>query len=127
MSSDADKTACDATPSEELRRQIMDSRVPKNEREWWASREIERLERWKSEQLLVESKWNPQRVAQLLGIGLGQDIRPNIEPKIVALKNSHKLLLDACAEFVRKVENGKARSRRSYKQMKAAIETAKTL
>lgn len=30
-----------ATPPEELRRQIMDPRVPKNEREWWASREIE--------------------------------------------------------------------------------------
>lgn len=85
MSSEADKPACDATLGEELRRQIMDSRVPKNEREWWAAREIERLERWKSEQLLVESKWDPQRVAQLLGIGLGQDIRPNIEPKIVAL------------------------------------------
>lgn len=127
MSSDADKTACDATPSEELRRQIMDSRVPKNEREWWASREIERLERWKAEQLLVESKWDPQRVAKLLGMVCGQDIRPNIEPKIIALQHSHKLLLDACVEFVRKVENGEARSKRSYEQMKAAIETAKKL
>jgi flagellar biosynthesis/type III secretory pathway protein FliH len=32
-----------ATRSSELERQIMDSTVPKNEREWWAAREIERL------------------------------------------------------------------------------------
>jgi hypothetical protein len=36
---------CQATPAGDLRQQIMDSRVPKNEREWWASREIEKLER----------------------------------------------------------------------------------
>ena len=34
---------CDATPHEELIRQILDSRIPKNEREWAAGREIERL------------------------------------------------------------------------------------
>ena len=32
-----------ATPPAVLRDQIMDSRIPKNEREWWAAREIERL------------------------------------------------------------------------------------
>jgi chromosome segregation ATPase len=36
---------CQATPARYLRQQILDSRVPKNEREWWASREIEKLER----------------------------------------------------------------------------------
>jgi hypothetical protein len=36
---------CQATSAGDLRQQIMDSRVPKNEREWWASREIEKLER----------------------------------------------------------------------------------
>ena len=36
---------CQATPAGDLRQQIIDSRVPKNEREWWASREIEKLER----------------------------------------------------------------------------------
>ena len=36
---------CQATPACDLRQQIIDSRVPKNEREWWASREIEKLER----------------------------------------------------------------------------------
>jgi hypothetical protein len=34
---------CAATRSSELERQIMDSTVPKNEREWWAAREIERV------------------------------------------------------------------------------------
>ncbi len=36
---------CQATPAGDLRQQILDSRVPKNEREWWASRTIEKLER----------------------------------------------------------------------------------
>lgn len=34
-------------------------------------------------------------------------------------------LLLACEEFVRKVESGEARSRRSYAEMKAAIAKAK--
>ena len=37
--------AYQATPNATLREQIMDSRIPKNEREWWASRHIEQLER----------------------------------------------------------------------------------
>lgn len=36
-------------------------------------------------------------------------------------------LLAACIEFVRKVEVGEAKSTRSYKQMKAAIEKATTI
>ncbi len=39
------ETACNATPREELRNQIMSSVIPKNEREWWANRTIEQLER----------------------------------------------------------------------------------
>lgn len=39
----ADDAACEATPASELERQIMSPSVPKNEREWWAAREIERL------------------------------------------------------------------------------------
>ncbi len=38
-------TPCNATPREELRNQIMSSVIPKNEREWWANRTIEQLER----------------------------------------------------------------------------------
>lgn len=34
---------CEATPREELLRQILDSRIAKNEREWCAAREIESL------------------------------------------------------------------------------------
>lgn len=37
--------AYQATPNATLREQIMDSRIQKNEREWWASRHIEQLER----------------------------------------------------------------------------------
>lgn len=39
-----DDRPCQATPSADLRQQIMDSRVPKNEREWWSQRTIEKLE-----------------------------------------------------------------------------------
>jgi hypothetical protein len=34
---------CQATPRAELLRQLLDSRIPKNEREWCAAREIEEL------------------------------------------------------------------------------------
>jgi len=43
---------------------------------------------------------------------------------IVRACNSHDDLLEACKEFVRKVECGEARSKRSYQQMKAAISKA---
>jgi hypothetical protein len=39
------KKPCQATQAATLREQIMDSRIPKNEREWWAARTIEKLER----------------------------------------------------------------------------------
>jgi len=35
----ADDKPCQATPSVDLRQQIMDKRVPKHEREWWAMKE----------------------------------------------------------------------------------------
>lgn len=35
----------EATPNEELRQQILSPCVAKNEREWWAARTIEKLER----------------------------------------------------------------------------------
>jgi hypothetical protein len=35
---------CQATDSMTLRKQITDCNVPKNEREWWAAREIEKLQ-----------------------------------------------------------------------------------
>lgn len=34
---------CQSTPPEELKRQIASWNEPKNEREWWACKEIERL------------------------------------------------------------------------------------
>lgn len=46
------KRAYQATLPRTLEKQIMDSTVPKNEREWWAAREIERLraevQHWKA-------------------------------------------------------------------------------
>lgn len=48
---------CQATPADELRRQIMDSRVAKNEREHWAARRIDELES-ALENILVSSRWS---------------------------------------------------------------------
>lgn len=42
MSDDSPK---EATPDKELERQITSSMVPKNEREHWAAREIDRLQK----------------------------------------------------------------------------------
>lgn len=39
----SESAACAATPRDELLRQLLDSRIPKNEREWCAAREIEEL------------------------------------------------------------------------------------
>ena len=41
---DSNEKQCQATDPKTLREQIMDCRVGKNEREWWASHEIEKLE-----------------------------------------------------------------------------------
>jgi len=59
---------CQATPAGDLRQQIIDSRVPKNEREWWASREIEKLER-ELAAAKAERDLNITRVASILWSG----------------------------------------------------------
>ena len=51
-----------------------------------AQGQVHQLMLWKEAQLYVESQWEPQRVAKLLGVPLGEDIRVSIEPRIVALK-----------------------------------------
>ncbi len=61
--------------------------------------ERDRLARWKREQMEVESSWDCQKVGELLGIGLGQMIRPQIEPKIrelIAERDALRLALNAC-------------------------------
>lgn len=45
-----------ATDPKDLREQIMDCRVGKNEREWWASHEIEKLESQLTEALSLLAK-----------------------------------------------------------------------
>ena len=67
---------------------------------------------------------NPQDV-----IGEDEDVEECTEHLTVdsamAIKSHFAhVLYDACAEFVRKVECGEARSKRSYKQMKEAIRLA---
>lgn len=47
-----------------------------------------------------------------------------IAAAMVSRVNTWPLLRDACIEFVRKCENGEAKSKRSYAQMKAALKEA---
>jgi len=49
-------------------------------------KEVERLTRWKKEMLLVESSWNVQEIAKILNIEPGTNIRKNILPCIIQLK-----------------------------------------
>lgn len=53
-------------------------------------RENAELQRWKSEQLAVESTWDAQAVGRLLGVRLGQPIRPEIQPSIEAMREAIK-------------------------------------
>ena len=68
--SDVRNDAGEATPHADLIKQIMNSRVPKNEREWAAAREIERLRGllWEADPYLVyaDNKLQ-QRVREALG------------------------------------------------------------
>lgn len=66
------------------------------------------LRRWKDEQLAVESSWNPQAVADALGIVHGAPIRENILPLVEVLKDQlHK------AEAARDVERERADGNRN--------------
>ena len=47
-----------------------------------------------------------------------------LQNKVAKLEAVNTALLEACKEFVRKVDCGQARSTRSYMQMKAAIAKA---
>jgi len=47
--------------------------------------ELASLQQWKSEQLQVESEWNPQMLANKLGVGLGQSCRAGIQKAVLAL------------------------------------------
>jgi hypothetical protein len=51
-----------------------------------ARAEVARLADWKAQQMQVEASWDAQSVADELGLPLGVSIRPEILPRIKALK-----------------------------------------
>lgn len=62
---------CAATPRDELLRQLLDSRIPKNEREWCAAREIEELRKGLAAALaLIEDSYG------VAGLHLNGDVAP---------------------------------------------------
>lgn len=52
----------------------------------------------------------------------GENLELTVESKAGMARRYAYLLYDACKEFVRKVECGEAQSKRSYKQMKIALD-----
>jgi ribosomal protein L29 len=69
-------------------------------------KELAELRRWKTEQMQVESQWNPQAVGRAMGLGMGIYIRPAILPyienrqmDIERLKATKAELLDALIEL----------------------------
>ena len=54
--------------------------------------ETNALRDWKESQLKVEATWDPQEVARELGLKLNDDIRPNILPRIKALREERDAL-----------------------------------
>jgi hypothetical protein len=82
---------CEATPSAELERQIKDPNISKNEREWWAAAEIERLTSMCAD--LGRS-----------AMELGQQLKQR-EAEIDRLKNERKNCPPASeSEYVRRLE-----------------------
>ena len=63
--------------------------------------ENERLKEWKRSALEVESSWDCQAVAKVIGIPLGEDIRKHILPHILNLR-SRLAAAEAKVEKVRK-------------------------
>ena len=67
---------------EELLEEIL-SRLKRLEE---VEKENKELKAWKESMLSIEATWDKQKVAELLGIGLGESIVENIEPKIIGLR-----------------------------------------
>lgn len=59
------------------------------------------LARWKKEALAVEAQWDCQAVGKLIGVKLGDHIRPNIEPKVRELISQR----DSADNLLREVMN----------------------
>lgn len=66
--------------------------------------EVRDLTRWKAEQMEAERQWDPQSVGRLLGVPLGEEIWPAIEPGILKLQRDlteARRLVCSLGEFVK--------------------------
>lgn len=57
----------------------------------------EALEKWKAEQLQVEAQWDVQAIGRLLGLKLGDHVRPAIQPAIERLQREADEMREALA------------------------------
>jgi len=77
-----------------------------------------RLAQWKVEMLAVESQWSCQEVGKLLGVTLGDHIRPHIEPKLRALildRDRGKQIVKAALEKMERYINRQGPTRMAGK------------
>lgn len=72
----------------------------------------------------ADTTFDDQEVLDIIGEDEdgGEDLQLTVENKAGMIRHYSNLLYDACFEFVRKVEEGTARSVRSYKEMKHALD-----
>ena len=120
-----------ATPFADLRQQIMDSRVPKNEREWWAQRTIEKLETELAAEK-AECNLNRTRIASLFWSGAldkytGGDVQRWAEEytsERARLRAEVKRLNGCCEELHTLIDNHGYPSGIDYAEMTARAEKA---
>ena len=88
---------CEATPDHVLRTQVMDSRIPKNEREWWAKREIE------SQQARIEALTTEvEEQARLLGASGSREAE--LLARVEALREANRQLHGELATLLTRME-----------------------
>jgi hypothetical protein len=97
-----------------LRKQLTDARG-----------EVARLAHWKAAQMQVEANWDAQSVADELGLPIGVSIRPEILPRIKALKAEVARLRELLEAIELDDATGRFTRNRIKKALAAVRETTK--
>ena len=85
-------------------------------------RERDELLQWKKETLLVESQWDEQAVGRLLGLQLGDFIKPNIEPKLRQLIKERDEAREVASGLAKQAERLRKERNESRSKMADALQ-----
>ena len=85
-------------------------------------RERDELLQWKKETLLVESQWDEQAVGRLLGLRLGDFIKPNIEPKLRQLIKERDEAREVASGLAKQAERLRKERNESRNKMADALQ-----